>query len=320
VADADIDIVYIATPHSHHYANVLLCLHAGKHVLCEKAFTVNAAQAKILAATAREKKLLLMEGLWTRYFPVSAYVREVITSGRIGRVERVLAEHSLPYAEGFEDKGHIMVNPALAGGILLDAGVYSLMWVFMCLYSVTEQRERRRPRVLAASARYEETGVDAMTSMVLAFPRGGDGEVHGVATCSLGLSADKPAAEKRVSVPSVRISGLKGEIQVFPPTYRPTRTRLVLRDGTVEERQWPQPGPGEGSGYFSGFADNKNAEGEGHGLFWEADDAARAIRDGRREGSQLGLDESVLIMETLDEVRRQAGVRYPDTVESTEYP
>ncbi|SCO76954.1 related to dimeric dihydrodiol dehydrogenase [Fusarium oxysporum] len=101
IEDPDVEVIYIATPHSHHYQNAMLCLEAGKNVLCEKAFTVDAKQAIKLAEKAREKKLLLMEGLWTRYFPLSLYVCEVIESGRIGPVERVLAEHSLPYAGGF---------------------------------------------------------------------------------------------------------------------------------------------------------------------------------------------------------------------------
>jgi dihydrodiol dehydrogenase / D-xylose 1-dehydrogenase (NADP) len=108
----------------------MLCLEAGKNVLCEKAFTVNAPQARALADKAKEKGLFLMEGLWTRYFPLSTYVRQVVSSGLIGPVERVLSEHSLPYAGIFEDENHIMINPRLAGGILLDAGIYSLTWTF----------------------------------------------------------------------------------------------------------------------------------------------------------------------------------------------
>ena len=89
--DPDVEIVYIASPHSHHYQNAMLCLEAGKHMLCENASMLNAAQAKALVAKARERDLFLMEGPWVRYFSVSVYVRDVIASGRIGPVERVLA-------------------------------------------------------------------------------------------------------------------------------------------------------------------------------------------------------------------------------------
>ena len=322
VNDPDVDIVYIASPHSHHYQNAMLCLLAGKHVLCEKALTVNALQAEKLVTVAKEKELLLMEALWTRYFPLSQYVRDLIASGRIGPVQRVLAEHSLPYAglERSDEKEHIMVNPRLAGGILLDSGIYSLTWIFQSLYSNQSPSTRQRPVIKSASAIYEATGVDSMATIILDFPRATDqgGHAHGVATASLGLSIDDIAAKQ--GIPDVRIQGPKGEIQIFPPSYRPKRTRLVLKDGTVEDVEWPYPGPGAASGWYNGFGSNLNPEGEGHGLFWEADDAARALRDGRTEGSQLGHEESILIMQIMDEVRREAGLRYPEPLESTEYP
>lgn len=94
----------------------------------------------------------------------------------------------------------------------------------------------------------------------------------------------------------------------------------MLRDGTSEDQQWPQPGPGAGSGWYSGFGSIVFREGEGHGLFWEADDAARALRERRIEGSHLGHDESILIMEIMDEVRHANGLVYPEPLESTEYP
>lgn len=99
----------------------MLALNAGKNVLCEKAFTVNAAQAKILYETARQKNLFLMEAVWTRYFPLSVQVREIIRSGEIGEVLRTVADTS--FGDDVEEKWgttHRMVNPDLAGGALLD--------------------------------------------------------------------------------------------------------------------------------------------------------------------------------------------------------
>jgi predicted dehydrogenase len=95
VADADIDIVYIATPHSHHFQNAMLALEAGKNVLCEKALTVTAAQTKKIYETARAKKLFFMEAVWTRYFPLSVKIRELITSGAIGNVYRTVGMYFL---------------------------------------------------------------------------------------------------------------------------------------------------------------------------------------------------------------------------------
>lgn len=127
VADPAIDVVYVATPHSHHFQNVMLALHAGKPVLCEKAFTVNAAQTRILCDTAKQKNLFLMEAVWTRYFPLSVQIRDLIRAGAIGEVLRVVADNS--FGDNVEEKWgttHRMVNKDLAGGCLLDCTFHFL--------------------------------------------------------------------------------------------------------------------------------------------------------------------------------------------------
>lgn len=121
VGDKNVDIIYVATPHSHHYQNAMLCLEAGKNVLCEKSFTVNAAQAKKLVESAKAKKLFLMEAVWTRYFPLSKEIRKYIEDGKLGAVHRVIADSS--FGEDVENTWgteHRMVNMDLAGGALLD--------------------------------------------------------------------------------------------------------------------------------------------------------------------------------------------------------
>jgi predicted dehydrogenase len=120
--DPNVDIVYVATPHSHHFQNAMLALESGKNVLCEKAFTVNAAQAKILVETARKKNLFLMEAVWTRYFPLSIEIRNRIKNGDIGEVLRVVADTSFGDEDPEKKWGtkHRMVNKNLAGGALLD--------------------------------------------------------------------------------------------------------------------------------------------------------------------------------------------------------
>lgn len=95
VADPDIDIIYVATPHSHHFQNAMLALEAGKNVLCEKALTVTASQARKLVEKAREKNIFFMEAVWTRYFPISIKVRELVSSGAIGPVYRVIGKLQL---------------------------------------------------------------------------------------------------------------------------------------------------------------------------------------------------------------------------------
>ncbi|KAI4844114.1 NAD(P)-binding protein [Aureobasidium sp. EXF-8846] len=320
VADKNVDIIYVATPHSHHYQNAMLCLEAGKNVLCEKAFTVNAAQAKKLAEKAKEKNLFLMEAVWTRYFPLSIYVRDIITSGKIGTVQRTFADLSIgTQPEDAFDNSHRMVNPDLAGGALLDLGIYALTWVFQTLYHTQPESARQAPTVVSSLKKYP-TGADEMTTMLLTFPRSSElgGDAHGIATTAFRTSPDPDG--KGSAGPAIRVQGDKGEIQVFHPAFRPSKTKLVLSDGTVEEKEFSQPGPGKGSGFYNGFGDNKNTEGEGHGMFWEADECAFALKEGRKEGKYEGLKESIVIMEVMDEVRKQNGLTYPDKIETTEYP
>jgi dihydrodiol dehydrogenase / D-xylose 1-dehydrogenase (NADP) len=325
VKDQNIDIIYIATPHSHHYQNAMLCLEAGKNVLCEKAFTTNADQAKVLVKKAKEKNLFLMEAVWTRYFPISVYVRELITSGKLGPIARVFADNSgawIPTDDPSNaDNKSRMVNVDLAGGPLLDMGIYALTWVFQTLYTTQSESERQPPKVTSSMKKYSPTGSDEMVTMVLEFPRSEKygGVAHAVATTSIRVGTN-PDGKRETAGPCIRVQGDKGEVQIYPPAYRPTKSKLILADGTVEEKEWPQPGPGTGSKWFNGFGNDKNPEGEGHGMFWEADEAATALVEGRKEGKYESLSESVVIMEVMDEVRRQGGLKYPEAIETTKYP
>lgn len=321
VADSDVDIIYIATPHSHHYQNARLCLEFDKHVLCEKAFTTNAKQAKILVEIARKRSLFLMEAVWTRYFPLSIYVRDVVTSGRIGTVHRAQADNSMSMnpEEKLADS-HRLLNMDLAGGALLDLGIYSLTWLFQTLYLTQDPKDRKPPKVMGAMNKYATTGADALTSMLLVFPRSEEhgGDMHGIATTGMRTAANPDG--KGTAGPAIRIQGDKGEVQVWHPAFRPTKTRLVLTDGSVEDREWKQPGPGPGSKWYNGFGSSYNDEGEGHGMFWEADEAGHALKEGRQEGQFEGWDESIVIMEVMDEVRRQNNMVYPEKIETTDYP
>ncbi|KAE8449269.1 D-xylose 1-dehydrogenase (NADP(+)) [Mollisiaceae sp. DMI_Dod_QoI] len=310
VKDPNVDIIYVATPHSHHFQNTMLCLEAGKHVLCEKAFTVNAAQAKKLVDTAKAKKLFLMEAVWTRYFPLSIKIREMVKDGVIGKVHRVTADLSLPEAK--EDGSlnfapeHRMVNMDLAGGCLLDLGIYSLTWIFQILYHCQAQKQREQPKVLAAINKYELTGADESTSMLLQWP---GQNTMGIATTSLRVGTTPDGEGSSAAGPACRIQGTKGEIQVIGPLYRPTRYRVIMvggEKGKFEEVQCPIPA-------------DKDRDGTGHGMFWEADEAARCIRDGKLESDGLNWEESVVIMETMDEVRKQGGLKYPELIETDVY-
>lgn len=316
VNDPNVDIIYVATPHSHHYQNARLCLEAGKNVLCEKAFTTNAAQTEILIQLAKEKNVFLMEAVWTRYFPLSIYVRDIITSGKIGTVYRTIADLSIaePPETHFPDN-HRMVNLNLAGGALLDLGIYALTWVFQTLYHT---QKNPQPPTVASSMRKYRTGADELTSMLLTFPRDQDGDAHGIATTGLRTASDPD--KKGTAGPAIRVQGSKGEVQVFSPAFRPTKTKLVLHDGTVEDREFEQPGPDKSANWKNGFNGGWQPNGAGHGMFWEADECAYALRDGRKEGRYESLQESLVIMKTMDEVRKQNNLVYPEKIETTKYP
>lgn len=157
--DPEVELVYIASPHSHHYEHAKMCLEHGKHVLVEKAFTANAAQAEELIRLGREKGLLVAEAIWTRYLPTRKMIDEIIASGEIGEVSMVTA--NLGY-----DIRHIkrLYDPNLAGGALLDVGVYPLNFIAMVLGGEVQS-------VQTCCTKYE-TGVDAQNVITLTYPDG----------------------------------------------------------------------------------------------------------------------------------------------------
>ncbi|KAJ5755335.1 hypothetical protein N7533_004878 [Penicillium manginii] len=310
VSDPNIDVIYVATPHSHHYQNVMLALTAGKNVLCEKAFTVNAAQTKILIETARKKNLFLMEAVWTRYFPLSVQIRDLIKAGEIGEVLRTVADTS--FSDDVEVRWgteHRMVNRDLAGGALLDLGIYSLTWVFQTLYHTLPKDQRKPPTVTSQITPYHLTGADEATTILLNFPTSTPSngahprQSHGVAMTNLRVAGDPD--EEGTSGANIRIQGTLGEIQVFGNPFRPVRYRVI-----------PKKGAGKGQ--------VRDVECEfpagGHGMYWEADEVARCLRDGKVESEGMPWEESIAIMEVMDEVRRQGGLSYPEKIESVEYP
>ncbi|KAK2795416.1 hypothetical protein FQN52_005182 [Onygenales sp. PD_12] len=308
VNDPNIDIVYIATPHSHHFQNTMLALEAGKHVLCEKALTVNAAQARILVETARKKNLFLMEAVWTRFFPLSVQIREAVSSGLIGEVLRVIADTSAGNndPEGSWGTTHRMVNMDLAGGALLDIGIYSLTWVFQTIYHTLAPADRKPPSSIKSHMLpYPLTGADESTTILLEFPNSPPSQklkAEAIATSSLRVKTDPNG-----KTPCVRIIGTTGEIQVFGMPYRPESFKIVPR----KVQGQPDPEVKEVVAEFPG---------NGKGMYWEADEAARCVRDGKLESDGMSWTESLVIMEVMDEVRRQGGLKYPDEIESTVYP
>lgn len=157
--DPEVELVYIATPHSHHYAHMLLCLNQGKHVICEKAFTMNAGQAREICQTAAEKGLFVAEAIWTRYMPSRKLIQDVLDSGVIGAPNTLTANLSYVIA-----RKQRIYDPALAGGALLDIGVYGLNFALMHFGSDIERME--------SSVAKMDTGVDGMETITLFYRDG----------------------------------------------------------------------------------------------------------------------------------------------------
>lgn len=172
VRDEEVQLVYIATPHSHHFEHIKLCLNHGKHVLCEKSFTINEGQAREVLAMAKEKGLLLTEAIWTRYMPMRKTLDDVLASGVIGEPQMLTA--NLGYLIGKKER---IMKPELAGGALLDVGIYPLNFAAMAFGTDVKS--------ISGTAVLTELGVDAQNSMTLVYE---DGKMAVLNSSAMGLS------------------------------------------------------------------------------------------------------------------------------------
>lgn len=208
-SDPDVDIVYVSTPHPMHHENARLLLEHGKHVIAEKAFTLNRAEAEDLQRLAAEKGLLVTEAMWTRYLPHMIRIREIIAAGTLGEIRAVTADHTqlLP-----SDPTHRLNALELGGGALLDLGIYPISFVHDILGAPTSVR---------AVARLIETGADAEVATVM---------THEGGAISTTLSSSRAAGPNTAS-----IIGTDARIDIDHVWYSPTSFRVVLPDGTVHE-------------------------------------------------------------------------------------
>ncbi len=205
VADPDVDVVYVATPHPVHHDNAILALRAGKHVLVEKPFTMTAAEARSVVSMAREHGLFAMEAMWTRFLPHTAVIRGWLAQGVLGDVVTVTADHGQWFAG---NAGFRLFAPALGGGALLDLGVYPVSFASMVLGTPT--------RIMSMSDQ-AFTGVDAQTSMLFGYDSG----AQAVLTCTLRAKSPTRAA----------IAGTDARIEVEGDFYAPATVTLIPRKG-----------------------------------------------------------------------------------------
>jgi len=212
--DPDVDVVYIATPHPFHMENTILCLKAGKAVLCEKPFAINADQAQQMVNVAGTEKLFLMEAMWTRFLPIIVKVREWLANELIGRVRMVTADFG--FSADWNPK-HRLFNPELGGGALLDVGVYCV--------SMSSMVFGRPPAKITGMAHMGQTGVDEQSAMILGY---GDGQLAAL-SCAVRMKTPQQAL----------IVGTKGMIRIHSPFWCATTATISIEGKENETIKMP---------------------------------------------------------------------------------
>lgn len=218
-ADPDLDVIYVATPHSAHHAAAKLCLRAGKAVLCEKPITLDLAGAEDLVSTAREGGRFLMEAMWTRTLPAIRRIRELVADGAIGQVTAVYADFAIG---GDFPPTHRLRARELGGGALLDLGVYPVTFAHIFLGV---------PERIAALAALSPEGVDENTGILFGYPDGAVASLH------CGIVGESPV--------SASVVGTRGRV-VIPNGFFHTSGFTLVRDDLAEEFVLPWRGNGLG--------------------------------------------------------------------------
>ena len=256
VDDAEVDVVYVASPHSYHLEHTLLALESGKAVLCEKPLAMNGGQAEQMIRSARAKKLFLMEAMWTRFFPLVREAMDLIAAGTIGQVEILAADlgiHRTP------ETRYRLFTPELGGGALLDVGVYPVSlasWLF------------GRPSRVASLVHLGRHAVDETVAVILGYATGQMASLYAAITTETPKEA--------------HLLGAAGSIRIHSNFVCPTHM-------TVQEE-----------GRQARTIERKVA---GNGMNYEAAEVMSCLRAGRQESEIMPLDESLAIMQTLDEIR-----------------
>lgn len=264
VSDPDVDAIYVAPPHPFHKDCSILCLEAGKATLCEKPFAVNTQEVKEMIACARKSGQFLMEAMWTRFIPVMVKTRELIADGAIG--EPLMLTADFGFRAGVNPEGRLF-NLKLAGGGLLDVGVYTIAMAYMVFGGA--------PSEITSMAHIGETGVDDQAAIVLGYENG----QQALLSCAVRVTTPQEA----------RIMGTKGSIFI-PSFWHATSAILSIAGKEPESIEMPF---------------------KGNGYEYEAMEVMRCLREGKLESDVVPLDESVSVMETMDKLRAEWGLKYP---------
>ena len=207
--DPEVDVIYVATPHAMHRENTLLCLNAGKPVLCEKPFTINRREAEDVVALARKKGLFLMEGMWTRFIPAVVKARELIAAGAIGEVR--MLQSSFGFRAEPDEAGRL-TDPNLGGGSLLDVGIYPIAFSYMVFDG--------KPERIVSMAGLSAGNMDEQAAFLLGYSGGR------IAVCSSAVSTVTPY--------DTYILGTTGMIKVHAPFWCSERLSIIREDEPEE--------------------------------------------------------------------------------------
>jgi predicted dehydrogenase len=209
LGDPEVDAIYVATPHPWHAASALAAIEAGKHVLIEKPFTLNQAEARVVADAARERGVLVLEAMWTRYLPHMVRIREIIASGTLGELRSMIADHTqkLP-----DDPAHRLNALELGGGALLDLGIYPVSFAWDLFGESV---------VIQSTAVFKQTGADAQVAVQFGYA---DGRIAST------FSASDARGPNRAL-----ILGTDARIEIDGVWYTPTSFRVIGHDDAVLE-------------------------------------------------------------------------------------
>jgi len=309
-SDPRVQAVYIATPASAHKENILLCLNSGKAVLCEKPFTINAREAEEVITLARQRKVFLMEAMWTRFVPSMIKVRELLATGAIGKITHFIAD--LGTRVPFDPEGRVF-NAGLGGGALLQKGIYLLALASMILGS---------PSTVRSLTIMGETGVDEQAGILLGYP----GRQLASLSCSVCVHTERGAT----------IVGTAGQIRIHEPIICPgsltlcrypdqdrqhepmretryVQTRLALVRYLKQSRlarQLRERYPRSSDRLLYGiYSKTIYAPPVGEGLHYQVSEVIRCLRAGRIESDIMPLNESLSVMSTADQIREQCAGR-----------
>ncbi|NLF06285.1 MAG: Gfo/Idh/MocA family oxidoreductase [Actinomycetales bacterium] len=272
LADPEVDVVYVASPHSEHREQALAAIAAGKHVLVEKAFTRNAAEAREVIEAGRAAGVFVMEAMWSRYLPHTDVLRQLLDDGALGDVHRVEADFG---SRAEVEPTHRLLDPALAGGVLLDLGVYPLSFA-----SFVARHAGAGPLPTGAglqvAGELAPTGVDAQVSLQIAV-----GHLH--AALFTTMFAETPQ--------TATVSGSLARVALGHKFFIPGPLTLTRGGDSVT---W-----------------DENRIFDLDGLAFQAAALARFVAEGRTESPLQPLAETLEILEVADAVRAALGVRYP---------